>query len=123
MSLPTSKATRGHSAQERAFAHPTSWVSRRITDMAIKMRAELSRDHNGNLADCSAGLACTMGVCKLVKRVRGGQLCYHLFFGDPLHQRRKAPLGRKITHEPVDEPVPSAHPAKRETSARSPDPR
>jgi hypothetical protein len=25
------------------------------------------RDHNGNLSDCSACLACTMGVCKLVK--------------------------------------------------------
>src|SRR6266540_5433922 len=55
-----------------------------------------------------------MGVSKLVKRVRGRQLCCHLFFGDPLHQRRKAPLARKITHKPIDEPVSSAHPAKRQ---------
>ena len=44
------------------------------------------RDHNGNLADGSTGLAGPMGVGKLVKRIGHGELCRHLAFGDPLNQ-------------------------------------
>ena len=64
-----------------------------------------------------------MGVRKLVERVGGRKLCRHLSFGDPSHQRRKALLGRKVTEKPVDEPVSSAHPAKRQPtdSRQSPD--
>jgi hypothetical protein len=51
--------------------------------------------------------------------LRFGWLCYFRFFIGlfcPLHQRRKAPLAENITHEPINEPVSSAHPAQRETN-------
>ena len=53
---------------------------------AQQLGQALLRDHNGNLADGSAGLTGPMGVGKLVKRIGHSGLGRYLAFGDPLHQ-------------------------------------